>query len=371
MSRISAEEDNSSKITNQEIRKASRYALILLLLLSLALFISIIRTFLVSIVIAATFVTLFYPLYGRIVRAMRGRRGAASILTCLLLMLCVFLPLSLVVAEVARQAVDLYQNAAPWLSDLLEKGDTGLIGKIQNLRIYQWLDLGSVNWQKVARDVAGKTGSVVASVVNTTSRSLFDLVTSLFVVLFTMFYLFRDGKEFLHKIRHLSPLKDEYEKMIYERFVEISRATVRGTAGIGLIQGFSGAVVLMLFGFKSWLLFGVIMTVLSIIPFVGAWVVMLPAGLIKLIAGDIWQGVVIILISVLLISMVDNILRPRLVGRESRMHDLIIFFSTLGGISVFGVAGFIAGPVIAAFFLSMIDIWSREYGNRLKSGSSG
>lgn len=356
---------------DRDIWKASRYALVLLLLLSLALFVSIIRTFLVSIIIAATFVTLFYPLYGRILSVMGERRGAASLLTCLLLMLCVFLPLSLVVAEVARQAVDLYQNTAPWLSELFEEGDTGLIGRIQNMRIYRWLDLGSIDWQKVARDVAGKTGSVVASAVNTTSRSLFDLITSLFVILFTMFYLFRDGREFLHKIRYLSPLKDEYEKMIYERFVEISRATVRGTVGIGLIQGFTGAVVLMLFGFKSWLLFGVIMTVLSIIPFVGAWVVMLPAGAIKLITGDIWQGIVIILVSVLLISMVDNILRPRLVGRESRMHDLIIFFSTLGGISVFGVAGFIAGPVIAAFFLSMIDIWSREYGNRLNSGNSG
>jgi len=356
---------------DREIWKASRYALVFLLLLSLALFVSIIRTFLVSIIIAATFVTLFYPLYGRILSVMGERRGAASLLTCLLLMLCVFLPLSLVLAEVARQAVDLYQNAAPWLSELFEEGDTGLFGRIQNMRIYRWLDLGSIDWQKVARDVAGKTGSVVASAVNTTSRSLFDLITSLFVILFTMFYLFRDGREFLHKIRYLSPLKDEYEKMIYERFVEISRATVRGTVGIGLIQGFSGAVILMLFGFKSWLLFGVIMTVLSIIPFVGAWVVMLPAGAIKLFTGDIWQGIVIILVSVLLISMVDNILRPRLVGRESRMHDLIIFFSTLGGISVFGVAGFIAGPVIAAFFLSMIDIWSREYGNRLNSGNSG
>lgn len=343
----------------------------MLLLLSLALFVSIIRTFLVSIIIAATFVTLFYPFYGRILRVMEDRRGAASLLTCLLLMLCIFLPLSLVVAEVARQAVDLYQNAAPWLSDLFEEGDTGLFGRIQNLKIYRWLDLGSIDWQKFARDVAGKTGSVVASAVNTTSRSLFDLITSLFVILFTMFYLFRDGREFLHRIRYLSPLRDEYEKMIYERFVEISRATVRGTVGIGLIQGFAGAVVLMLFGFKSWLLFGVIMTVLSIIPFVGAWAVMLPAGAIKLITGDIWQGIVIILVSVLLISMVDNILRPRLVGRESRMHDLIIFFSTLGGISVFGVAGFIAGPVIASFFLSMIDIWSREYGSRLNSGNSG
>jgi len=361
VNQIDNKPDYRSGEGDRRLWKASRYALFVLLFISLVLFIGIIRSFLISIIIAATFVTLFYPLYGRLLSILGGRKGAASLLICILLMLCVFLPLSLLVAEVASQAVDLYQNASPWLSDIMERGDSELIDKIENLRVYKWLDLESFDWQKAARDVAGRTGSMVASAINATSRSFFELVTSLFVILFTMFYLFRDGEVLLDKIRYISPLKDEYEKIIYDRFVDISRGTVRGTVGIGLIQGFTGAVVLLLFGFRSWLLFGVIMTVLSIIPFVGAWIVMLPAGAIKLFTGEIWQGVVIILVTVLLISMIDNVLRPRLVGRESRMHDLIIFFSTLGGISVFGVAGFIAGPVIAAFFLTMVNIWSREF----------
>jgi len=229
------------------------------------------------------------------------------------------------------------------------------------------MKLDSIDWQETLQKVAGKTGAVSASVINKTSRGLFDLLTGFFVIFFTMFFLFRDGERILLRLKYLSPLKDEYEKLIFKRFVEISRATVRGTFVIGLIQGAAGTLILLLFGFKSWLLLGVIMAILSIIPVIGAWIILIPAGAIRIFTGDIWQGLVIVILTGLVVSTVDNLLRPRLVGRETGMHDLLVFFSTLGGISVFGISGFIVGPVIAALFLTVVEIWGEEFASSLKA----
>jgi predicted PurR-regulated permease PerM len=135
---------------------------------------------------------------------------------------------------------------------------------------------------------------------------------------------------------------------------------------IGIVQGSLGALALLIFGIKSWILWGFIMIVLSIIPVVGPWIVLIPAGLIQIFLGNIWQGIGIIIFSVIVVSNIDNFLRPRLVGQGAKLHDLVVFFSSLGGIAVFGVMGFIVGPVIASLFVSVLDIYSAEFKDQLK-----
>jgi len=146
-----------------------------------------------------------------------------------------------------------------------------------------------------------------------------------------------------------------------QRFVSVSRATVKGTLVIGLVQGTLGGLTLWIFGVSSPILWGLVMVILSIIPLVGGWLVLYPAAVIQLILGNTWEGVGIIIVTAVVISNVDTLLRPRLVGRDAGMHDLLIFFSTIGGISLFGIMGFIIGPVIAVFFLTILDIYSIEF----------
>jgi predicted PurR-regulated permease PerM len=191
------------------------------------------------------------------------------------------------------------------------------------------------------------------------------------MTLFIMFYFFMDGPALLQRIKYLSPLHEEYENAIVSRFISISRATIKGTLLIGLLQGGLGALTLWICGVDSPVLWGVVMVILSIIPMVGAWMVMHPAAIIQVMTGHIWQGIAIFLITILVISNVDNILRPRLVGQDAGMHDLMIFFSTLGGISLFGAMGFIVGPVVAAFFLTILDIYSTEFKFHLDLAQSG
>ena len=210
------------------------------------------------------------------------------------------------------------------------------------------------------QDSAKAIGKILGSVINKTSKGTLQFFTTLFITFFTMFYFFRDGDRLVERLKYLSPLNDRYEKVLFDQFFSISRATIKGTLLIGLVQGTLGGLTLWIFDFSSPILWGVVMTLLSVIPMVGSWLVMYPAAIFSLITGNIFTGIAIFLISILIISSVDNVLRPWLVGRDSGMHDLMIFFSTLGGISLFGVMGFILGPIIAALFLAILDLYSTE-----------
>ena len=180
------------------------------------------------------------------------------------------------------------------------------------------------------------------------------------VTLFIMFYLFMDGERIAKKFRMLLPMRAAYQDMIIARFLLVSRATVKGTLVIAFIQGALGAIILLIFGVKSWILWGIVMIALGLIPMMGTWLVLLPVGVIQMATGHVWQGVVILALNFGVVSTIENILRPRLVGQSARMHDLLIFFSTIGGLAVFGPIGAITGPVIMAFFVSITEIYTME-----------
>ena len=184
---------------------------------------------------------------------------------------------------------------------------------------------------------------------------------------FSLFYLLIDGFKLLKKIMQLSPLRDEYENKLIERFNSISRATIKGSLLVSLLQGFIGGILFWATGVSSPVLLGIIMTVSSVIPSVGAGLVWLPVGVIMIASGNITQGVIILIVGGLIISMVDNVIRQKLIGRDTEMHPLIVFFSTLGGITLFGISGFIVGPIILSLFLALWEIYAMEFKRQLAS----
>ena len=175
-----------------------------------------------------------------------------------------------------------------------------------------------------------------------------------------------DGARLVRYLRYLSPLRDEYEELIIARFLLMARATLKGSVVVALTQGALGALILLVLGIESWLFLGFIMIVLAMIPMMGAWMVLIPMGIIQILNGRTWPGVFIIILGVGVVSMIDNVIRPRLVGRGARMHALVIFFSTLGGISVFGVMGFIVGPVLGSLFISLVESYGTEFKGELR-----
>lgn len=338
------------------------------LLATAVLFIYMVRGFLVSILLAAVFATLFYPFYQRLLRWFRGRRGLASIVCCLVLLIGLLVPLYWVAALVVREAVDFSQRSQAWVSQMLEGGQSSILERLHRL---PWvgpylarLPLETVDWRTALGDVAGSAGRLGADLLERTSRGAFTVVVTLFLTLFTMFYFFLDGERLLAAARRLSPLGEGSMEAIAQRFAAVARGTVRGTLVIGLVQGGIGALTLWIFDVPSPLLWGVVMVIFSVVPLIGVKIVLVPAILFKLATGHALQALGIAIVTFVVILNIDNLLRPRLVGQEAKMHDLMVFFSTLGGLATFGVAGFIIGPVVAAFLLALLEIYDSEFRGR-------
>jgi predicted PurR-regulated permease PerM len=339
----------------------SRYFFIAILIGATVTFLYMVRMFVVPVLLAAVFTTLFYPMFEWFMSAFRGRRTIAAFVCCVLLLLAIILPILGVANLVTLEAIDVYHTAEAKTSEIMSKGVDGPFGQLQRSTWFRKWGLDKVNWKASLQDAASTAGSFLAVIINKTSRGTLQGLILLFTTLFTMFYFFRDGTKLLRRLRYLIPLDREYKNAIAARFSSVARATVKGTLLIALVQGTLAGLTLWIFGVSSPFLWGVVATFLAIIPLVGAWLVLYPAAFIQMATGHMGQGIGILLVTVIVIVNVDNLMRPRLVGQETGMHDLMVFFSTLGGIAMFGAMGFIIGPMIAALFLTVLDIYSEEF----------
>ena len=343
-------------------RRLGRRAVAVSLIAVAVLFLYLIRFFFVPIILAATFTVLFYPLYSWIRKLFHGNRILSSICCCGVLVLGILAPIYGGVLVVGDQAVELLRDAEPQTRQVVRdfRADISRVPRIAKLA--ERLKVAHVDWKTPLNNSVASMGSTVTDLLARTSASMFKLVFELVCMLFIMFYLFVDGERILNRLRRISPLPHRYEDVIFNRFILVSRATVRGTLIIGFIQGLLGALTLLVFGIKSWLVWGIVMVIMSILPLLGAWMVLVPAGIIQIVLGHAWRGAGIILFGAVLVLIVDNLVRPRVVGQDAKLHDMLIFFSTIGGIGMFGPMGFIVGPVIAALFMAMIEIYGSEFG---------
>lgn len=342
-------------------RNLSRNFFVAILIGTTFVFFWMMKEFLIPVALAAVFASLFYPLFRRLTRAFGGRRTVAALVCCVLLFLVLVIPLYLVAQMVANEAADFYRTAQIRAKEIVQQGEAGPIGALHRSRWARQLGLDTFDWRASLKEGASTIGGVLAAIVNKASRGTIQVIVILFMTLFTLFYFFRDGERIVRRVGLLIPLEPEYKQAIAQRFASVSRATVRGTLVIALIQGTLSGLTLWIFGAGSPFLWGVVATLTSIVPLVGAWVVLYPAAFYMMATGQVWQGVGILIVTVVLIVNIDNVLRPRLVGAEVGMHDLMVFFSTLGGIGLFGPMGFILGPMIAALFLSILDIYSEKF----------
>jgi predicted PurR-regulated permease PerM len=163
----------------------------------------------------------------------------------------------------------------------------------------------------------------------------------------------------------VSPIGSKYEIMLYKKFTETASATIKGTILVGGIQGAIGGIMFAIAGIDSALIWGIFMVFFSIIPGVGPLIIWFPAAIFLILTGSIWQGIFIILVGTFVIGTIDNLLRPLFVGKDSEMHPLLILLSTLGGIALFGLSGFLMGPIIAALFVSFWEIYEEFYHKEL------
>lgn len=348
------------------LREVRRRKLESIAFLSLVLFITVlfgwmIRAFLLPVFWAAVFAVLFQGMHLRLRAVCRGRRNPAALLATLAVVLLVVVPFTLVLGALARQGLLLYQAIASGEINVhgpLDAIERSLPALADFLRRYG-VDIEQlrVSTQNVA---AGATQYIAERALAAGQNVLW--VTLLFgLMLYVLFFFFRDGDRIAAGVARVIPLGDDRRQRLLLKFAQVARATVKGSLIVAVAQGGLGVLLFAIAGIKTAVFWGVIMAVLSLLPAVGAGLVWLPAAIILFVGGQLWQGVLVLLGGVFVIGLVDNLLRPLVVGRDTRLPDYLVLISTLGGIAAFGLAGLVAGPVIAALFLVMWELFAEEY----------
>ena len=223
------------------------------------------------------------------------------------------------------------------------------------------LDIDMTTARKNAADAAVTASQFLARNALAFGQGAFGFMLQLALMLYVAFFLLRDGRVLIEQLIHALPLGDERERHLFQKFAEVARATVKGNLLVAAVQGTLGGLIFWILGLPGPLLWGVVMTVLSLIPVVGAGVVWLPAALYLYAIGQLVAATVLIAYGVLVIGLADNILRPILVGRDTKLPDWMVLLSTLGGIALVGINGFVVGPLIAVLFVAFWQIFSDEF----------
>jgi predicted PurR-regulated permease PerM len=322
------------------------------------------KPFLLALLVAFVLSQLFRNYYKRFARFFRGNRGLGSFATCMMILFIIIIPLTSISSLIVSEANGLYEIIQK--NNFIEKVTANEVTipfvdiKLSNEELHSMI--GTDRFISGVKDA----GTLFASFIGSAYRGTSQLAFMTFVMFFALYYLFKDGDMIIRKIMQISPLKDKQEQVLIDKFVEISRATLKGTLVIALIQGTLTGLVLWGIGVPSSALLGVIATFVSLIPMLGPVFVWAPVAIILLLLGQIWQGIVLIFLGTVVISLIDNILRPKLVGDDSGLHPLLIFISTFGGLALFGLIGFLVGPVIIAMFIAILHIYQTEFKADLK-----
>jgi predicted PurR-regulated permease PerM len=307
----------------------------------------------------------FAPVNERLVKRIPHRKTSAASATLLLIIAAVIVPAFMLGSLLIEQAISTYvslQNRELDVGKLLADVQAGLPSWMAGpMERFDIRTLPAIE-EKLSNFLTSAFRIAATQALNF-GQSAFSFVIALGMMLYLTFFLLRDGRELTRAIGQKVPLRPEQRSALFEKFTTVIRATIKGSIVVAIVQGVLGGLAFWFLGVNAALLWGVVMGFMSLIPAIGTGIVWVPVAIYLLATGSIWQGVVLVLFGFFVISMVDNVLRPILVGKDTRMPDYVVLISTLGGISVMGINGFIVGPVIAAMFIAAWEIfaeWRKE-----------
>ena len=334
----------------------NKTVLLLLALFISAVFLSMIRSFLMVIFLAGISSALARPLYKRFEHWFGGRRALASLTTLVLIVLVIILPLGILMGVVTAEAIKVGQTVTPWVKEQIAKPNV-FREFFSVLPFYDQLAPYSETIWRKAGEMIGAVSRFLINSLSTATLGAVNFMFMVFAMLYTMFFFLIDGDKLLQKILFYLPLRDRDERRLLDKFTSVTRATLKGTAVIGLLQGGLVGFAFWVVGIPSAVFWGTIMVVLSIIPGIGTALVWGPAVIVLAAGGHFLRAAGLALFCALVVGSIDNLLRPVLVGKDTQMHELMIFFGTLGGIIMFGVMGLFIGPIVAALFITVWEIY--------------
>lgn len=302
---------------------------------------------------------MFMPLNDRFLAKMPRKKNTAALLTLSVCLLIVIIPLIVVIIALTQESAALYQKILTrsisfdasfqfivsklpdWAIDLLNHSGITTLAEFQ-----QKISSGLL---QASQYIAGKLFVI--------GQNILDFTISFGIMLYLLFFLLRDGNELASRIKKIIPLADDHKTLLLKKFTGVIRATVKGNLVVAIVQGALGGLIFWFLGIEAALLWGAIMSVLSLLP-AGSGVIWVPAAIYFLATGAILKGVILLVFGVLVIGLIDNFLRPLLVGKDTQMPDYLVLVSTIGGMALFGLNGFVIGPVIAALFITAWGLYA-------------
>jgi predicted PurR-regulated permease PerM len=330
------------------------------LVLVTLLFLYLLKPFFFPVFWAVVMAGIFKPLFRRL-NTKLNRPAVSSSIVLMAVIFIIILPGAVIGSLLFSESMQIYNSLGAADSAGIEKKIAGIAGVIKNNPHLAKLHINeTVLTDKFAEIARSISNYIFVSLKDLTQNTILFIVQFV-VMLYTLFFFVRDGDKFLEMTMKFFSFGQDRERILYERFVATARATLKVTLIIGGLQGFLGCLLFWFTGIEGALVWGVVMVIMAIVPVVGCSIIWAPAGMIMLLTGHIWEGVVILAVGVLVISMVDNFLRPILLGRDVQLHPLLIFLSTLGGISLFGFSGFVIGPIITSLLLAILTMYDQFY----------
>ena len=347
----------------------NKTVLLCLVALISGVFLSMIHQFLMPLFMAGLFSAIFSPTHHWLSRRLGGRENIASVLVIVGIVLLVLAPLSALIGIVVAQAINVGQSVTPWVQSFINE-PTAVSAYLQKLPFYEEvLPYREVIIQK-AGELVGTLSKFLIDSLSSVTKVTINAIFSSVIMLYIMFYFLTMGEVLLERILYFLPLNDKDEQLLLRRFTSVTRATIKGTIIIGVMQGALCGLAFALADIDGPVFWGTVMAVMSIIPAFGTAIIWGPALVVLALMGDV-TGVIILAVGCgALAGNLDNILRPRLVGKDTEMHDLFVLFGTLGGIAMFGMLGIIIGPIVAALFITVWEIYGDAFRDYLPKVST-
>lgn len=337
----------------------TRTFLLFLLMVSIG-FLMLMKPFFGPIFWACAIAVIFFPVQKMLLKRFKGHTNLCALATLLLCMFIVVIPAAFLISSVITEGANFYQQ--------LESGEFNPAQYIEKVHtafpaLQQTLDRFGINILKIKESALSAVvggGKLVAQHALSIGQDTFKLLLNICLMLYLTFFLLRDGESLLELLIRALPLGDARERMLFAKFAEVTRATIKGNLVIAIVQGSLGGLIFWILDIPGALLWGVVMAALSLIPAVGPAIVWAPVSLYLFALGENVKAIILIAFGMGVIGLIDNILRPILVGRDTKLPDYIVLLSTLGGLALFGINGFVVGPLVAALFIAFWGIFIRE-----------
>lgn len=317
---------------------------------------SVMNPFLPAILWAVVFSIVFYPVYAFLSRHIKIR-SVASVLTILLIVVIILAPFTYVsltlLKELQAVALKINENRLETIHNIVERiQSSALMTKINS-----YLGANELVSEQAIMENIKKIGTKMISDIPLRITNILSTAVNFIFMIFTVFFLFRDGPAALAKVKNYMPFREHQKERLARQIKDIVVSTVYGGVLVAIIQGVLGGIAFFVLGVASPVLWGVAMSVMSFVPLLGTFIIWGPASGFFIMQGKYFEGIGLFLFGVFVISMVDNILKPRIIGGRTKMPTIVILFSVLGGIKVFGILGLIMGPLITALFISVFEIF--------------